>query len=130
MKERTKKDKAMDHPDDGFGLRYVKRVAVHLQPGTRVYVQGKCGPSIPYGLQFMVEEMDEEAVVIEYSGWIASYYRPQRVRVPLYHVPTRIPFDSAFNFKASERPPLAIALLDGEPVQLLVGAIGRETHAE
>jgi hypothetical protein len=73
----------VDHPDDGLGLGYVERVAVNLKEGTRVYVPWKCAPSIPYGFQFMVEEVNEEAVVVEYSDWIAeSYYRPQRVRVP------------------------------------------------
>jgi hypothetical protein len=72
----------------------------------------------------MVKEVNEEEVLIEYSGWIAdSYYRPQRVRVLLYHLRTRIPFKSTFDLKASERPHLAIALVDGEPVQLLVGTM-------
>ena len=72
----------------------------------------------------MVEEVNEVAVLIEYSGWIGdSYYRPQRVRVPPYHVPTHIPFKSTFDWQASEPPPIAIALVDGEPVQLLVGTM-------
>ena len=114
----------MGRPDDRFGLQHVERVPLPLQPGTHVYVEGKCGPTIPYGLQFMVEALNQEAVLIEYSGWIAdSYYRPQRVRVHRYDEPTRIPFKSTFDWKASERPPLTIALVDGEPVQLLVGTM-------
>ena len=60
----------MGRPDDRFGLQHVERVPLPLQPGTRVYLQGNCGPAIRYGLQFMVEEVNEEEVLIEYSGWI------------------------------------------------------------
>ena len=85
----------------------------------------------PYdSIRFAVygEEVNE-AVLIAYSGWIGdSYYRPQRVRVPRYHVPTQIPFKSTFDWKASERPALAIALLDGEPVHLLVGTVPSGTN--
>ena len=111
----------MDEPDDSFGLGYVQRVTLHLQAGSRVYVEGKCGPTVPYGISFTVEEVNSDSVLIAYGGWIdGSYYRPQRVRVPRYEEPTRIPFKSTFDWKASERPPLGIALVDGEPVQLLV----------
>ena len=108
--------------DDAFGLRFVERVPLRLQPGTRVYVEGTCGPSIPYRLQFVVEEVNERTVFMAYGGWIdGSYYLPQRAGVPRYHKPTHIPFNSTFDFKAAERPSLGIALVEGEPVQLLVG---------
>ena len=117
----------MGRPDDRFGLQHVERVPLPLQAGTRVYVEGTCGPTIRYGLQFMVEEVNEAAVFIEYSDWIAdSYHRPQRVRVPRYLKPTHIPFKSTFDWQASERPPLAIALVDREPVQLLIGTVSSD----
>ncbi len=63
-------------------------------------------------------------MLIAYGGRIADrYYRPQHTRVPRYGELVRIPFNSTFDWKASERPPMAIALLAGEPVQLLVGTL-------
>ena len=104
----------MGQRDEDFGLRYVQPAALALKPGTRVYVEGRCGPTIPYGLAFVVQDVTKDAIAIEYGGWLGdSYYRPQRVRVHRHHTPTPIPFNSAFDFKASERPPRAIALLDG-----------------
>ena len=51
------------------------------------------------------------------------------VCVQPYNVPSRIPFKSTFDRKASERPPMAIALVNGERVQLLVGTMPSGTDA-
>ena len=75
----------------------------------------------------MVDQVTKDAAVIEYGGWVGdSYYRPQRVPVARYHELTRIPFNSTFDFKAAERPSLAIALVDGDPVRLLVGTVSSD----
>ena len=125
MKERTDpKGGTMDQPKHDLGLRDVQRVPLRLQPGARVYVERMCSPIHPYHLEFVVEDVREDAVLIAYGGRIGeSQYRPQHVQVPRYNALTPIPFKSTFDWKASERPPLAIALLDGEPVQLLVGTM-------
>ena len=82
--------------DDGFGLQHVERVPLPLQPGSRVYVEGKSRLTAPYGLQFTVEQVNSDSVLIAYGAWIdGSDYRSVSVSAaittrPAFHSRARL----------------------------------------